>query len=220
LVLNISNNDLRLSGCKVLAEAISESQIASLDVSNSRLTWNDNGGGFSTEGIIDLANAIKDMRALSFLNMADNNLGELVPPEGWSIKNRGYSYQMYVHIDGREQKEDPGSIPEGIVALANAFPDMGALTKLILKDNAMLTKSAGKALASALAGNSVLTELDISGQSGYMHDDGPGFAKELAAGISDIGALITLDISSNRIGAEQKGGIQRICVASGIDLAM
>jgi hypothetical protein len=37
---------------------------------------------------------------------------------------------------------------------------------------------------------------------------------------SDNRALITLDISSNRIGAEQKGGLQRICVASGIDLAM
>jgi hypothetical protein len=37
----------------------------------------------------------------------------------------------------------------------------------------------------------------------------------------DKGALITLDISSNNcIGAEQKGGLQRICVASGIDLAM
>jgi hypothetical protein len=34
------------------------------------------------------------------------------------------------------------------------------------------------------------------------------------------GALIKLDISNNCIGAEQKGGVQRICVASGIDLAM
>jgi hypothetical protein len=33
-------------------------------------------------------------------------------------------------------------------------------------------------------------------------------------------ALIKLDISNNYIGAEQKGGLQRICVASGIDLAM
>jgi hypothetical protein len=67
--------------------------------------------------------------------MANNNLGELVPPEGWSIKDKGCSYQMYVHIDGREQKEDPGSKPEGIVALANAIPDMGALSKLDVRGN-------------------------------------------------------------------------------------
>jgi hypothetical protein len=74
--------------------------------------------------------------------------------------------------------------------------------KLILKDTAMLTKAAGKALASALAGNSVLTELDISGQAGCMHDDGPGFAKELAAGIIDMGALLHFDISDNNIQAD------------------
>jgi hypothetical protein len=36
----------------------------------------------------------------------------------------------------------------------------------------------------------------------------------------DNGALIRLDISNNAIGAEQKERLERICVASGIDLAM
>jgi hypothetical protein len=36
----------------------------------------------------------------------------------------------------------------------------------------------------------------------------------------DKGALIKLDISNNYIGAEQKGDLLRICVASGIKLAM
>jgi hypothetical protein len=35
----------------------------------------------------------------------------------------------------------------------------------------------------------------------------------------DNSRLIKLDISSNAIGAEQEGGLQRICVASGIELA-
>jgi hypothetical protein len=34
-----------------------------------------------------------------------------------------------------------------------------------------------------------------------------------------MGALIKLDISSNRIGAEQEQDLQRICVAGGIELA-
>jgi hypothetical protein len=33
-----------------------------------------------------------------------------------------------------------------------------------------------------------------------------------------MGALIMLDISSNDIGAEQEGNLQRICVAGGIEL--
>jgi hypothetical protein len=84
------------------------------------------------------------------------------------------------------------------------------LTKLILKDNAMLTNAAGKALASALAGNSVLTELDISSQAGYGHDDGPGFANELAAGISDNGALSIANVMGNRIGKEYLSKLQEI----------
>jgi hypothetical protein len=42
----------------------------------------------------------------------------------------------------------------------------------------------------------------------------------LVTAIPDMGALIKLDISKNFIGAEQKGSLQRMCVASGIDLAM
>jgi hypothetical protein len=38
-------------------------------------------------------------------------------------------------------------------------------------------------------------------------------------GLRNNGALIKLGISNNYIGA-QKGDLQRICVASGIDLAM
>jgi hypothetical protein len=34
-----------------------------------------------------------------------------------------------------------------------------------------------------------------------------------------MGALIKLGISNNQIGAEQERGLQRICVAGGIELA-
>ena len=54
---------------------------------------------------------------------------------------------------------------------------------------------------------------------GQWLGDGSGFAQELALGIKDNGALIKLKISSNNIGGEQEGELQRICVASGIELA-
>jgi hypothetical protein len=73
-----------------------------------------------------------------------------------------------------------------------------------------------------LKGNTRLKELDVSSSGEGMPSsktDGSGFAKELAVGIQDNEALIKLDISGNNIGGEQAGELQRICVASGIELA-
>jgi hypothetical protein len=159
---------------------------------------------------IMLVPEIIDNEALMKLDISNTNIGWLVHPE-WSDTGQGGSWtgKRYKHIDGRKQDEKPEGVefkPLGVVAVAAAIKDMGALTKLILKDNAMLTKAAGKALASALAGNSVLTELDVSDQAGsYMHDDGPGFVQELAAGISDMRALSILFLKDNRL-ATRDGG--------------
>jgi Ran GTPase-activating protein (RanGAP) involved in mRNA processing and transport len=80
---------------------------------------------------------------------------------------------------------------------------MRALSKLSLKDNALCTKEAGKALAAVLAGNSVLKELDLSNNSFYNsrddRSDGPGFAQELAIGIRDNGAMTSLHVGMNHI---------------------
>jgi hypothetical protein len=100
---------------------------------------------------IMLVPEIVDNMVMTSLNLSDNNLGELVLPEGWA-----YRFYEYTHTDGRVQEENPGK-SDGIIAITNSIPDMGALIKL--------------------------------------------------------------DIRSNRIGAEQEGDLQRICAASGIDLA-
>ena len=82
----------------------------------------------------------------------------------------------------------------------------------------MLTKDAGKALSDALASNSVLRTLDVSGQGGWIWDNGPGFAQEFAVGLGANGALETItfgdkqaatmksdmteaDLSSKKLGA-------------------
>ena len=62
----------------------------------------------------------------------------------------------------------------------------------------MATKAAGKALAEMLSSNSVLKELDVSKNAQYSNGvdwsgaDGPGFAEELAVGVSANGALVKL----------------------------
>jgi hypothetical protein len=94
------------------------------------------------EGIIALANAIPDMRALTSLNLSNNNLGQLVLPVGWTKefmydKFKGYGYK---HIDGREQK-DPTE-PGGIIVLASALKDMRAMTSLDLSSNTIGSEGA------------------------------------------------------------------------------
>ena len=117
--------------------------------------------GSKPEAIIAVANAIKDMGAMTSLNISNNNIGKPDEfPEGWSYgleEGSSYSYE-YKHTDGRKQDNPPaGSKSSGLTAFADA--------------------------------------------------------------INDMGALIKLDISSNYIGAEQEGDLQRICMASGIELA-
>ena len=76
-------------------------------------------------------------------------------------------------------------------------------------NNKIATKEAGKALAAALAVNMTLSELDISnnnwrkdGDHGIWMGDGPGFANKLADGIKNNGAMTSLNVSSNNLGAE------------------
>jgi hypothetical protein len=67
-----------------------------------------------------------------------------------------------------------------------------------LKSNCLCTKEAGKALAEMLAANTVLTELDLSDNSGPGARDGPGFAQELAVGIRDNGVLLKFIFGGDR----------------------
>jgi hypothetical protein len=147
-----------------------------------------------------LADAIKDMRAMSVLNFASNHLGELVLPGGWTKKRErfdGKRQYVFTHADGTKQIGHPGK-PEGIIAITNAIPDMGALTKLILRGNILANEQGGKVLSTMLTINSALTELDVSDNWEGAGAGGPAkFAKELAVGLRDNGALSTLTFSGD-----------------------
>jgi hypothetical protein len=100
-------------------------------------------------GIIALANVLPDMGALSVLNLADNNLGELVLPGGWTHDYKAdYSAKEYNHTDGRKQDLHPGK-PEGIIALGAVIPGMGAMTSLNLASNKLGVEGA-KIIAACL----------------------------------------------------------------------
>jgi hypothetical protein len=83
------------------------------------------------------------MRALTFLNLANNSLAELVLSKGWTTTGDGFFDPIvFKHADGREQKDDPGSKPEGIIAIASAIPDMRALTKFDISKNGLRAEGA------------------------------------------------------------------------------
>ena len=71
------------------------------------------------------------------LNISENNIGELVLPEGWTKGSDGYpDYGKYKHTDGRKQEKAPaGSSPDGAIALADAIKNNGALTSLDISLN-------------------------------------------------------------------------------------
>ena len=133
---DISINDLYEEGTKVLARALTGNQVLTeLNISNNYMTY-----GYSVKdyaqmaGMIAIADTIPTMKALTSLDISWNHIGELVLPEGWSIKSRyGRSRDgsRYVHVDGREQTDVPeGSSPVGAIALAGAIRNNTALLKV------------------------------------------------------------------------------------------
>jgi hypothetical protein len=68
----------------------------------------------------------------------------------------------------------------------------------------------GILLVEMLTGNTRLKELEVSSSGEGMslsRTDGPGFAKELAVGIKDNGAILSLNLLKNHIGVEQARGL-------------
>jgi hypothetical protein len=93
------------------------------------------------------------------------------------------------------------------------------MTKLNLSKNGLLTKEGGRAL-----GNMLLKELDVS-NSGYgmiSDKDASGFAEGISEGLAGNGALTKLDIRGNHMHRRvvRELGLQRICTAAGIKLAI
>jgi hypothetical protein len=129
--------------------------------------------------------------------LAGNNLGEFVLPTGWT---EGYNFEDYVvyrHTDGREQKDKPGK-PEGILAVANAIPDMGALHSLDLSDNGLGAEGA-KVLAKMLKKGSLFckdgkcfTSKSMLAQSTCKHCGNKKSSHR-------NGALTQLDVNSNNL---------------------
>ena len=132
--LNLSENYINVEGAKHVADAIK------VNVSALRFNWYhfelDLTSG-STAVVYGYCYYNTAKGALTSLNISANDLGQLVLPAGWSKEGLGRRAE-YKHTDGRKQKEHPGK-PEGVIAIANAIPTMGALATITFGDEQAVT---------------------------------------------------------------------------------
>jgi hypothetical protein len=101
------------------------------------------------------------------------------------------------------------------VLVANEFSDMRALLSLNISDNQLV----GKKGTGRFTEKTCYSDGDTDDEAEEITEPDFSGVIAIANAIPDMGALTKLDLSSNDIGAEQEGGLQRICVAGGIELA-
>jgi hypothetical protein len=87
---------------------------------------------------------------------------------------------------------------------------MRAMTVLNLASNGFKGAEAGKALGDALAANTVLKELDISGGKYRYQQCDVEFVQAFSVGFRDNGALSVANVMGNKIGKEQLAKLQEI----------
>jgi hypothetical protein len=139
LVLSLESSVLKAAGGKALAEGLKGNQvITELNISNNELGYNSNYGA-DASGVVALADVISHMGALTSLDISSNALVGFNLPAGWSGPDADGEFKS---PDGSYEKCPPveaEAILNGIIALANAIPDMGALAKLMFGDKQVVT---------------------------------------------------------------------------------
>jgi hypothetical protein len=95
-------------------------------------------------------------------------------------------------------------ILDGIIAVADAISDNGAMTKFDISSNSLRAEGT-KLLAAALKGNQIMTELNIGGNylgiNSYGEADTSGVIA-IANIIPDMGAMTSLNLSANGLRAD------------------
>jgi hypothetical protein len=172
-------------------------------------------------GVVALADAIKDMGAMTRLDISKNHLrangckalAEALAGNQVMQELNVADNQLALKADAQTESDVDIS---GVTTLADVISGMGALTKLIFGGDAYYDEQRKWVTPEPATLEVGMTEADFSNKN-----LGASGAMIISAWLShkDNGALTKLDISNNNIGAEQKGGLQRSCVASGIELA-
>ena len=110
----------------------------------------DMSGKMRNKDAILLVREIFANKALTSLNMSNNNLGQLMLPRYWTEVEDADWNITYTHADGRKQQEHPGK-QDCIIAIADAIPTMGVLTHLDISKNNLTNRGKDMSGVEALA---------------------------------------------------------------------
>jgi hypothetical protein len=156
-----------------------------------------------------IGNAIRDMGAISSVNLLKNNIPIEQAKTLASILKEHPTLRSLCGNSGEEMELDMSGKQiraEGAIMLAPEIASNGALTKFDISENTLCAGGA-KALTEGLKCNQVMTEIDISNNylvkvCKYGDADMSGITM-LADAIPDMGALSSANLLRNSIPVEQ-----------------
>jgi hypothetical protein len=219
--LDISSNKLRAEGGKALAAGINGNQvITELNISSNDIGYNTMLGrhvlSIDVSGIIAIADVISNMRAISSVNLLKNAIPVEQAQKLVKIMQSKEKLATLCGLSGKEATLDfsnQGLGPGDAMLIANEISAMGSISSVNLLKNAISVEQAqelvqimqSKEKLTTLCGLSKEeTKLDFSGQG-----LGAGDAVLIGNDISDMGALTSLNLSSNDIGGHWSNQQQR-----------
>jgi hypothetical protein len=170
-------------------------------------------------GILAVANAIKDMRAISSVNLLKNDIGVAQAEDLVSILKVHPTLKSLCGNSGDETELDMSGKMNGAADAIILVPEIinnRALTKFDISKN-NLYAAGTTALAEGLKGNQVMTELNLAGNvmgkgsgRGYNGVTDMSGVAALADVIPGMGALSIANVMGNRIGKEMLSKLQEI----------
>jgi Leucine-rich repeat (LRR) protein len=227
LSLNLANNLIRAEGAKHISAAIKGHEaLTILDISGNEIgAYSKGNGGYdswiaSPEGPLAIADAVKDMRVVSSVNLLKNKIGidqakalASILKEHSTLKSLCGNKGDETELDMRGKEMDAGDV----IMLAAEIVDNGAILSLNL---------AGNNLGAPLLPAGWTHSPGNGATYRFMHADGshqeaapagtsyPG-AIAIANAIKDMGALTSLHVGRNRIPEKEMREIMAIAMRMG-----
>jgi Ran GTPase-activating protein (RanGAP) involved in mRNA processing and transport len=134
------------------------------------------------------------------VNLLKNNIGVAQAEKLASILREHPTLKSLCGNSGDETELDMSGKMKGATDAIMLVPEIignGALTSLNMSANGLKGAEVGKALGDAIASNTALKELDISGgEYGFQQCDAK-FLQLFSVGLRDNGAMMNLDMSGN-----------------------
>jgi Ran GTPase-activating protein (RanGAP) involved in mRNA processing and transport len=208
--LDVSNCALYGNDWKHMAKMINTNEgLVSLNLASNNI-------GIDPGGAMALAAAIRGNTTLSQLNINTNDLrSEGAKALAEALEKNGTLGTLDISGNSLGKNVAWNNDTIGLVMLATSLKKNSGLSRITLSKNTIRGAVVGTALGNALAVNTQLKALDLSGNCLDA-----AFSRELGIGLMRNEGLMELDLRQNPISAKQKASAKAICEAKEIDLLL